>query len=110
MKHIKLLLLFLLAVLVGFSQEFIPKQKKKKWGFVNAKGEWVVKAKYSEVKKYSEGLACVRVKKKWGFINKLGETVIPIKYDFIRNFFLGLALVTLGEEEFDINQQGERVN
>lgn len=93
MKHIKLLLLFLLAVLVGFSQEFIPKQKKKKWGFVNAKGEWVVKAKYSEVKKYSEGLACVRVKKKWGFINKEGKKTIPFKYSKAISFKNGLAAV-----------------
>ena len=93
MKHISFLFLFLLAVIVGFTQELTPQKKKKKWGFVNPKGEWIVKAKYSEVKKYSEGLACVRIKKKWGFINKQGKKVIPLQYSKAISFKNGLAAV-----------------
>ena len=93
MKQISFSLLFLIATIVGFTQELTPKQNKNKWGFVNAKNEWIVKAKYSEVKKYSEGLACVRVKNKWGFINKEGKKVISFQYSNAFSFKNGLAAV-----------------
>lgn len=93
MKQIYFFFFFLLMVLIGFTQELIPKQHKSKWGFVNAKEEWIVKAKFSEVKNYSEGLACVRIKKKWGFINKEGKKVIKFQYSNANSFQNGHASV-----------------
>lgn len=76
-----------------FGQDLTPKQKKKKWGFVNSKNEWVIKPKFTEVKKFTEGLACVRIKKKWGFINAEGKKVIPFKYSAAQSFENGYASV-----------------
>lgn len=91
MKQIYLFILLLSILIVGSAQELTPKQEKNKWGFVNAAGEWVVKAKYTEVKKFTEELACVRVNNKWGFINKEGKSVIPFQYSNALSFKNGFA-------------------
>ncbi|MCT4581719.1 MAG: WG repeat-containing protein [Flavobacteriales bacterium] len=92
----KLFCLILLAILIPTSylgQNLIPKQKKKKWGFVDKNDEWVIKPKFHEVKKFSEGYACVRVKNKWGYIDRYGKKITPLKYSAAIPFANGLAAV-----------------
>lgn len=84
-------LLFLVAV-IGFGialplygQEkdaLYPMQKKTKWGFINAQGEWEITPQYPQVLPFREGLAAARVagKNKWGFLNKQGEWAISPTY------------------------------
>jgi len=59
------------------------------WGFIDNKGNQLVKPKYQfeEIKPYTSGLAAVEKEGKWGFINKAGTIIIPIKYDEISGFF-----------------------
>jgi hypothetical protein len=93
MKYLVLILILFSAIVLTWAQELIPKEKKNKWGFVNKNNEWVIKAKFSEVKNFKEGLACVRVKKKWGFINTQGKKAIPFQYSKAKSFENGLAAV-----------------
>ncbi len=49
----------------------------KKIGFINNKGEWIIKPTYIRVRPFSNGLAPVIKDKLWGYINEKGEQVIP---------------------------------
>ncbi|CAG5085900.1 WG repeat-containing protein [Parvicella tangerina] len=84
------LVLMLLVSLDGFTQPE-PRQLEGKWGFVNDKGEWVVKAKYDEVKPFSEDLAAVRKKDKWGFIFESGKWAIKPRFSKVTSFSEGKA-------------------
>ena len=73
-------------------------------------GEIVIKAKYHEVKDFSEGLAAVQEEEQglWGFINKQGEYIIEPKYKKCGDFFNGLAYVeTTDYKEYLINKDDE---
>lgn len=59
-----------------------PMQKKTKWGFINAQGEWEIQPQYPQVLSFSEGLAAARKAGgyQWGFLNENGEWSIPPSY------------------------------
>ena len=69
-----------------------------KYGFINAKGEVVVKCEYANAGEFSEGLAYVQMNlsDKFGYIDRTGDVVIEFKYDAAQNFSEGLAGVKLG--------------
>ncbi len=60
---------------------------KRRYGYVDKKGETVIEPLFSEAKSFSQGKAAVRdAKGKWGFINKEGEAVIECLYDQVHSF------------------------
>lgn len=76
----------------------------KKWGYINRKGDWVIKPEYSSAECFSEGLACVSTTesiglhaKRYGFIDKTGKFVIEPKFSFAESFSEGFAAVALEE-------------
>lgn len=60
---------------------FPQRNNKGKWGFVNAKGKYKIKARYDAVEDFSCGLSCVENGGLFGFINESGDLVIPIIYE-----------------------------
>ena len=50
------------------------------WGYLNTKGEQVIPAKYTYVRAFSDGFACVSDTKGWGVIDAKGKEVIPCQY------------------------------
>ena len=100
-----------------------------KYGFINAKGEEVIKCQYSSAKDFTEGMAAfsktIDGKTLWGFIDKTGKEVIPAKYRDAGSFVSGLAPVAIDKPNNDndddwgislneylwgyINPQGEEV-
>ncbi|MEO0968917.1 MAG: WG repeat-containing protein [Cyanobacteria bacterium J06639_18] len=66
---------------------------RRSCGFIDVKGETVIKPKFDEVLAFNEGLAGVKVGDKWGFIDKKGTIVIEPQYDTVDFFENGLALV-----------------
>lgn len=95
-----------------------------KTGFINDKGEIVIKAEYEDALPFSDGLAGVceftssngfnnkgvfsqSDYMKWGFINKKGEMVIPALYHKITPFKNGKAVVyTQDKKKIIIDKQG----
>ena len=67
--------------------------KKNKYGYVNSKGDFVIKAKYDNASEFENGMARVGNNGKYGFINEKGEEVIPIIYKNASNFNYGYAAV-----------------
>ncbi len=51
-----------------------------KYGYINEWGEVVVQPVFEVAKRFSEGLARVKLNGKWGFIDQFGEIVIEPKY------------------------------
>jgi hypothetical protein len=67
-----------------------------RWGFIDARGQIVIKPVYDRVGFFSEGLASARVNGKWGFIDTAGKIVIPAQFTYADCFSEGLATVTEG--------------
>lgn len=66
----------------SFLGEFKRAERDGKYGYVNQKGEWVIEAKFDDVKeRFTEGYAFVKEGGKWGFINFAGQYVVPPTYD-----------------------------
>lgn len=48
-------------------------QNNGRWGFINENQEWVIPARFEDVKEFKNGKAPAKLNGKWGFINKRGE-------------------------------------
>lgn len=57
-----------------------PIIEEGKVGYISTKGRVVIKPQFENGRKFSEGLAAVRIKGKWGYVNKLGQIIIQPKY------------------------------
>lgn len=66
------------------------------YGYIDKKGSWAIKPKFTEAHDFSNGLATVSVNyEKSGYIDKTGKFVIPPKYDYAGDFAYGYALVRI---------------
>ena len=85
--------------------------KKLKYGFINAKGEWVIQPMFDEVYPFREDdLTQAGINGKFGFINKNGEWVIQPMFDEVFLFREDdLAAAVLNEKHGLINRTGEWV-
>lgn len=68
-----------------------------RWGFVNRRGQEVVKAKYRVAYDFSEGLAVVFDQSRWGAINPSGGMAIKPQYLKMGSFKEGKAWVHLSK-------------
>lgn len=71
------------------------------YGYINKKGEFVIKPEFTEVKEFSGGLAPVRKDKTWGFIDKTGKLVISSKFRTAEPFVGPLAWVAIEGTKID---------
>ncbi|GAA0719572.1 hypothetical protein GCM10008905_07800 [Clostridium malenominatum] len=72
------------------------------WGYINNKGEFVIKPVYDNAFDFqSNELAIVSKNNYWGIINKQGREVVPFKYDSISEFSEGRAVV-IDKEGFKV--------
>lgn len=68
--------------------------KGVKWGYINSKGQIVLKTKYDSASDFQgNGLAIVMVKDDYGIINISGQYVVKPKYFNVSEFADGLATV-----------------
>lgn len=65
------------------------------WGFVNRKGEEVIKAQYRIARDFSEGMAIIFDQSRWGAIDSSGAVVIKPQYLRMGDFKEGKAWVHL---------------
>ena len=79
-------------------------------GYINKKGEFVIKPIYDDVEPFENGLGKVRRDKKYGYVNYNGEEVIPVEYDYV--YFENDSLIysskwSEGITDYYINKQGK---
>ncbi|MBS1617377.1 MAG: WG repeat-containing protein [Bacteroidetes bacterium] len=90
-----LLILFLLP-LFTYSQirsqsGLFPIEEFGKMGYINSRGEIVIKCQFDGAENFSEGLAAVAVDTLWGFIDSTGRFAIAPQYDSRGTFSGGLC-------------------
>lgn len=78
-----------------------PFSKNGKWGYMDAKGNVLVKPQYDYAEQFSDGLGLVRLEGKYGYIDGNGKISIPIKYDSATSFQNGNAVVSLYKDKDD---------
>ncbi len=61
--------------------EPVPAAKGRKWGFINTKGEWVVRPQFEYAGYFHNGLAKVVVKDKIGYIRQDGTMAIEPRFE-----------------------------
>ena len=83
---------------------------KRKFGFINTSGQWVVEPIFDSALDFHEGLAAVKFADKWGYIDKYGYVAIEPKYDEVSAVFAeGLAWVKEREKFYYIDKSGRKV-
>ncbi len=68
------------------SGDLIKIKKGNRYGLMDQNGNMILKAKYEEIKGYSNGLAAVRHKGNYGFVSEKGYMVIDAMYDDATGF------------------------
>lgn len=92
-----------------------PAAYKKRWGYIDTNGKWMITARYFWAGEFKEGRAAVAYPSKtgftkYGFIDEKGEQVIPLKYARVRDFSEGAAgVMTAGQWGF-IDKDGNWLN
>ncbi len=109
----KLSFLFLLFVFTyGQSQtsqsttKLYPVQKNGLYGFINQKGEEIIKAQYRNAGEFSEGLAPVRLEGTFGYIDEKGSYAVESKFDIAYPFVEGKAKVYIDGKGYLIDKKG----
>ena len=94
-----------------FWEGLAPVKIRKKWGFINTKGELEIYPQYKDVRYFHNGLAAVKVGSKWGYIDTNGEIVIKPQFYSAEPFFgkNRLAAVKVGSKWGYIDTNGEIV-
>lgn len=88
-----------------FAQKFYQVNGTGKHGLKDKKGKVIVKPKYDNVGKFSEGFATVQIGDKMSFINSLGKEIIPFTtYSYVGYFDKGICAVNIGGNLKEFNQ------
>jgi len=93
----------------GYSEGLI-KVKKKKWGFIDETGKFIIKPIYDDTQMFSNGMAAIKRKDKWGFIDKTGKIVIKPKYDNVTSFEEEIAFFQEKNKWGIINKTGKIIS
>jgi hypothetical protein len=78
-----------------FHEGIASVQVKRKYGYIDQSGNWLIRPKYRDTDIFSEGLCSVKKGKKWGYINQKGETIIPYIFSQANIFKGGQANVAM---------------
>lgn len=88
--------LLLFSSQVSHSQKLtylFPIDEDNRFGYVDHRGNIIIKAKYHVGGEFSEGVAPVREEGLYGFINDKGAYVIPPQFEYAQPFQNGYAIV-----------------
>ncbi|MGC4050078.1 MAG: WG repeat-containing protein [Paludibaculum sp.] len=77
-----------------------------RWGFLDHSGQVVIQPAFEEARRFSEGLAAVKINGLWGYIDDSGNLRIPPKYRAAKPFMQGLAAVSDGQRYGYISTTG----
>lgn len=70
---------------------------KKKWGYINEEGNFVIKAEFDNASDFKQnGLAVVRINEKDGIIDRNGKFVVEPDFTYISDFYGKVAVASKG--------------
>lgn len=85
-------------------------KKDGKYGFIkDVNGAAITPLMFDDAKRFSEGLAVVRVNNKYGAVNTQGNVVIAPRFDYIEPFKAGVAIVQNNEQFGAIDTKGNLI-
>lgn len=87
-------------------------KRRKKWGFIDLKGNQVIPPKFIFANSFSECFASVQSgsDEKYGFINTDGRMVISPKFDDVKDFHEGFAAVYIEKKWSYIDRSGNLIS
>ena len=89
----------------------VQEKRDGRYGYIDRTGQEVIPPQYPEARRFSQGLAPVRVGDRWGYITTSGATAISPRYTEAYPFVGGRALVLDGlSSYFFIDSTGERAH
>lgn len=94
------------------NKALFPAKEYGRFGFININGEFEIPPAFDEVKRFSEGLAAIRIDSLWGYIDSTGSITIEPKFYDAEQFASGRALVKLkynGSDQAFIDKFGSIV-
>ncbi|WP_299250446.1 WG repeat-containing protein [uncultured Cytophaga sp.] len=71
-----------------YSEGYVIGEKNAKFGFLNAKGEWVISAQFDGLRSFKNGYAAAKSGEKWGVIDKEGKWIMAPQFYGIRDMEL----------------------
>ncbi|MEO2078066.1 MAG: WG repeat-containing protein [Bacillus sp. (in: firmicutes)] len=81
-----------------------------KWGYIDAKGKFVLPPIYDEARDFQEnGLAIIRLGDQSGVIDAKGYSIVKPKYDTIQPFSEGRAIVNDSQGHKVIDESGKEI-
>jgi hypothetical protein len=94
----------------GFSEGLAKVTVNGKAGFIDTNGKLVIRPKFNDAGRFSEGLAPFESSNgKWGYIDRTGKVAIHPIFDWAISFNEGLGLVQVGELWGFIDSTGKAV-
>ncbi|WP_051540143.1 WG repeat-containing protein [Clostridium ihumii] len=89
----------------------INKRNGKLYGYINVKGEWIIKPKYNNAYNFTDkNIAIVEKNNKYGLIDNTGKYIIYPKFDSISNFKENRAVFNLDNFMGVIDEKGKIIN
>ncbi len=80
-----------------------------KAGFIHRSGKWAIAARFDDARRFSGGLAPVKLGGKWGFVDAKGNLRIKATYSDAKPFAHGLAAVSVDGEWRYLDRTGRTV-
>jgi hypothetical protein len=84
-----------------------PQKEGKRFGFVDASGQFRIPPTFDDVLPFSEGFAAVRSGEKWGFLNTSGHIVIHPQFEAAYYFREGVAVTESDSGDVLIDTSGK---
>ncbi len=108
-KVLLLMIVFCCTFTVRAQELKIYVNKKGKVGFVDSKGNEVIKCTYESAFPFKNGVAIVCKSGKYGIIDQAGKSILPLKYSQISPWNNNLYLIKAGKTMGLSNLSGEIV-
>jgi hypothetical protein len=106
-----LLLAALLASLAlascGYSRRLLPIQCQEGFGFIDQRGQVVIKPAFPQALPFSEGRAAFSDGEKWGYIDTAGRTEVSPTFDWAGSYREGRAPVRMADRFGYVDLAGE---
>lgn len=82
------------------------------FGYINTKGEWVVRPKYDDANPFRDGWGEVVLNDKYGYVNTKGEQILPCIYDEYGGYFINdsVFMIKKDGEPCYFNKDGKPIN
>lgn len=94
-------------VIVSYSDDFAVVELDGKYGYINHKGDEVIKLTYDAATIFENGVAAVQKEGKWGAIEKNEKILIPFKYTYLSRFSNGYSVAQNGGGKWGIIDKKE---